>query len=227
MHPTVKRFCYAIAVLLLLAPSASAGVLDGNAMALLSGNHVFNGTKAQLSANVDYAVFEPGDFHVALGLPLAEDPSAGTQLVYAYEIFNTGVSILSFSIGLNSGSPPPDVITSATNFGDAPSGGGSAPSYFPPGLTGFFVGGSGFYSNVKWTFLTNIPNAGHSNFLVFTSPYYPGLDTASFVASTGDQNPALTDYLPSPVVPEPSTLVLSAGAAFGLFFARYLRRRRV
>jgi hypothetical protein len=221
MQPSIKRFCHAIAIGILLTGGARAGVLNGHAMALVSGNHDFNGTKAQLDANVDYAVFVPGDFTGALGLPAAEDPSGGSQYVYVYEIFNTGSAILSFSIGLHL-----DVITAATNWGDAPSGGGVAP-YAPQ--SGFFPGAAPIdeKTNVKWTFLPNIGLGAHSNFLLFTSPYAPGLDTASLVATVGDTNPSLTDYLPSPVVPEPSTFVLAALAAGALLAAGYRRRRKV
>lgn len=221
MHPTVKRLSYMIALLVLLANAASGGVLNGHGSALTSGNHVFTGISSKLAANVDYAVFTPGVFTGALALPAAEDPSGGSQYVYAYEIFNTGVPVISFSVGLG-----PDVITSATNWGDAPSGGGLAPFGAP--LSGFFPGSYPIdaKTNVKWHFSAGIGTGAHSNFLLFTSPLPPGLDTASFTTFVGDTNPPLTDYLPSPV-PEPSTFVLSAVAAVGLLVAGYLRRRRV
>jgi hypothetical protein len=220
MSLSVKRVGFAIAVLVLLVGSASAGALNGNAFAILSGNHVFAGAKAQMSANVDYAVFNPGVFTGALGLPPAEDPSGGTEYVYAYEVFNTGASLLSFSVGLK-----PNVITAATNFGDAPSAGGVAPT---AGFSGFIptAAAIGDKTNIRWQFFANIANGAHSNYLLFTSPFGPGLDLASLVATVGDTNPPNTDFLPSPV-PEPSTLALAGVAICGLLTAGYARRRKV
>jgi hypothetical protein len=82
MHPTVKRLCYAIVVLVLLARAASAGVLNGHASALLSGNEVYLGSKSgssQLKANVDYAVFAPGVFTGALGTLQQKIPAGATS----------------------------------------------------------------------------------------------------------------------------------------------------
>jgi hypothetical protein len=139
------------------------------------------------------------------------------------------VAITSFSIGL-----APGVISAGTNWGDAPSAGGTAPSS-SPSLSGFFPLSDPVpvKTNVKWQYpLTPIPvlllTGGHSTILLFTSPQPPALDKSSFTTSSGDTNPAGVNFVPSPApVPEPSTLILAAVAVCGLLATGYLRRRRL
>jgi hypothetical protein len=229
MHPNVDRLLNAIAVLVLLASSASGGALYGDGAALSYGSTPFGPTKiaagdiGTMTATVEWAIYAPAAFgaSVALGLPVAADPSAGTEYVYAYEIFNasSGSSTLSsFSVGLY-----PDVITSVSNKGWLVNTGGMTPvkvEFIP------VAGPIDDATNVKWSF-TSAPflAAGtHSHYLLFTSPYGPGTKMSSLAGFTATRNVAL----PTPVVPEPSTVLLGLiGGLSLLAIAGYRRRHKV
>ena len=65
-----------------------------------------NPNNAVLLVNVDYCVYAPGQF--SLSFPAWDDPTDGTQYVYAYQIFNdvdrsypSKAPVVRFSVGLN------------------------------------------------------------------------------------------------------------------------------
>ena len=230
MHPTVNRLCYILAVLALFAGSAKGGLLVADANATISGTELFSGGNGfqTLIADVDYAVYAPGDFGTSavLGLPAGDDPSGGIEWVYAYQIDNDvggEKGVLALSIDL-----PPGVITNiftnVSHTSTTPAGG------LDPNAFEFIPIAVDPPTNVKWSFTVvgNLLNLGlQSDILLFTSPFGPTFRNAAMAGTTASGAPLAGDenLLPSPI-PEPSTLVLLALAAV-LLAAGNLRRRRV
>jgi len=187
---------------------AHAGILTTGA-GFLKGTEHFAGSSSlgSLDANVDYAVYAPGNYP-------GTDPSSGHEFVYAYQIFALGDATLPLStltVGVAYDS------STSTNV----SGGHNAtydPAY--PDNTGahpivesLTPSSSSFLS----LFAPGISPGGHSAILLFTSPNPPTFTSASV------QNGGVSDQelLPSPI-PEPGTLAL-AGIGAGLVL---VRRRR-
>src|SRR5262245_23020689 len=88
MQWNIASLSRAVAVLCLIAGSAAAGPLVGDPAAMLgwSGNKNFN-NPGKIQADVNYAVYAPGQFSLSAALGNPFDPSGGTDYVYAYEIF--------------------------------------------------------------------------------------------------------------------------------------------
>ncbi|MEZ6192665.1 MAG: PEP-CTERM sorting domain-containing protein [Phycisphaerales bacterium] len=141
---------------------------------------------------MDYAVFAPGAFGVAFP---GQDPSNGSDYVYAYQINNlpgtipAATAISQFTVGLDGDEP-----LGATGFV-------SGIGITIPSSTGYVGSGP---TSVAFDFAANIPFDGTSAILIFTSAAAPELDTATVHAAWAD-----THLLPSPS-PEPATLGLLA-----------------
>jgi len=138
-----------------------------------------------VSANVDFAVFEPGVFDTAFP---GHDPSGGADHVYAFQIENLGTDALLMSLGLDG-----DESLGAVGFiGDA---GLVNPSEFQ-------LVGSG-PTSASWNFGQGQLTTGLSSaILFFTSANPPELDSATVLAAFAD-----THDLPSPT-PEPASAAL-------------------
>ena len=220
----------AFIVSLLTAALAQGGILDGdlnalpgwNGTTLLSGIDPIDGSY-KVAADVDYAVYAPGQFNLTFGA--GSDPSGGTEYVYAYQMHNRSAgessAIESLEVGLDGDSGRPghfvEPLTDPSplplgyvsflddvlygDFGLDPDFSRAVPPSGPPSPT-----------SMRWDFeqgqqATLLPGMS-SDILLFTSPAEPEWDSATidggFVAS-GD--------LPSPS-PEPATMgLLAIGAA--------------
>jgi hypothetical protein len=216
MNSKIRRAFCAATALIALTCTALAGPLptDANAIPGFQGSAAFTGNvgPAILDANVEFAVYAPGSF--GLSFPPIDDPSGGTQYVYAYQVFNNGPTantrVQELSIFLEPNLNP------VTATGDTPAGG------LAPNLVQIPIGGTG-QSNVKWTWVNPLFNVGlFSDIVLFTSPYAPHYVLSSV---KGGSTTIASNALPSPV-PEPSTVALSAAALSCLALARYARRRR-
>jgi len=155
-----------------------------------SGGPPIPGFMIVMSANVDFAVFAPGNFDAAFpGL----DPSGGTEYVYAYQIKNTGdTQATSLTVGLHGDEPLGSV-------GFIPDNTLSLPSIAP--FNSQFTTGSS--TSVAWDFNQgDLTNGLSSAVLFFTSAAAPELDTATVMAQLPN-----TQLLPSPL-PEPATIGL-------------------
>ena len=200
-------------LLALVAPSA-AGPLngDGNAIAGFSGSQHFSGgfPGFGFEADVDYAVFEPGDFE--LSYP-GEDPSAGSEYVYAYQIFNQGPnSIALLSVGMSGGAGE---ATFLAEFGAG-----------QPPRDMHFAEPAPPYTSALFDFLipapaTPVAAGGNSTILLMTSEHAPHFDNSTVrdTFSLAGSGP-----LPSPAsIPEPGTIYLLAIGAV-LLLVRATRR---
>jgi hypothetical protein len=186
-----------------LDPNAMGGVNQGTSVFPLA---TFGGVLS-LSAKVDFAVFAPGKFN--LSYP-GQDPSGGTQFVYAYEVFNTSpnpgptpISVFSVGILPVSGGPP---AAAAAHIEHLPLVVGT-----PPDNSSFSS------TSAVWDYSTvNLAVGANSDILLFTSPHPPTMQAAS----VGGNGLGTGNNLPSPI-PEPSTMILLAiGGAALLMFRR-------
>ncbi len=196
----------AVTVFLLASVPALAGLLadDANGMGGVWQDTV-NYDGLSVDANVDFCVFEPGQFTQEFADPNpAVDPN---HYVYAYQILDltegsmgAGNSyILQFSVGLHGNE---DV-----------------------GAVGAYVDGNAVLPKtselasdeltVKWLFDPQIQLGQHSAILYFASPFDPNWDTGTLTGWF----PVATHSVPSPV-PEPTMIAL-----FGLGSAVLLRVR--
>jgi hypothetical protein len=177
--------------------TAEAGLLSANsggAIAAFTGTQLFSNSFAgfTVNASVDYAVFAPGAFGVAFP---GQDPSNGSDYVYAYQINNlpgtipAATAISQFTVGLD-GDEPLGATGFITDIGVT-----------NPSATGYVGAGP---TSVAFDFSPQIPFDGTSAVLLFTSAAAPELDTATVHAAWPD-----THLLPSPT-PEPATLGLLA-----------------
>ena len=202
-------------LLLALAATSVAGPLavDGNALAGWSGTQHYSGGSPGFGfeADVDFAVFAPGDFE--LSYP-AEDPSSGSEYVYAYQIFNQGPnSIGLLSVGMSGG------IGEATFLAEF--GAGQSPRDM------HFAEPTEPYTSALFDFLIPSPAApvaagGNSTILLMTSVHSPHFDNSTVLDmfSLAGSGP-----LPSPAsIPEPGTIYLLAIGAV-LLLVRATRRR--
>jgi hypothetical protein len=166
----------------------------------------------QISADVDYAVYPPGQFALSSSLDNPTDPSGGSDYVYAYQIWNSAASnvgLNAFSMGFGDlvdnghDQKEPANIGFLSGFGLAPSS-----SYFVPATPPAQSG--------RWDFNPTILPNGNSTILLYTSKNGPEWDKASVLGG----GLADTENLPNPT-PEPATwILLISVAAGGLILAR-------
>ncbi|MBN1588871.1 MAG: hypothetical protein JW888_05095 [Pirellulales bacterium] len=198
-----------LAAVMLMAPLAVAGPLaaDSNAMPGWHGTQFFAGSywgmgmSPFFNADVDYAVYAPGQFEVTFD---GADPSEGVDYVYAYQIFHVGPGtdepLLQFSVGLDGiAAEGAGVIT---DFGA-----GQAPT-----SASFSTSGNNPPTSAVWYYDSPMSLAPgcQSNILLFTSSAPPEWDTSTL---RGTNSTAKTELLPSPGVPEPAMLILIIAAA--------------
>lgn len=183
--------------------AAHAGLLASNSGGAIPG---FTGTQffddnflgTTVSANVDFAVFAPGTFNTAFP---GQDPSGGSDYVYAYQIENLDTDISTFTVGLDG-----DETLGVIGFiGDVGLTDPTDSSYIGAGPT-----------SAAWDF-TGFSNGGNSAVLFFTSAQAPELHSATVAAAWSNSH-----ELPSPL-PEPATLGLMT---LGLGLACVRKRNR-
>jgi len=192
------------AVVALTAGSASAGLLaanSGGAIPAYTGSVNFAGglLSFTVDADVDYAVFAPGTFEAAFP---GQDPSGGTEYVYAYQITNNDTDVSKLTVGLDGDEP----LGSIGFVSDVSSTDPTA---------SLFVG----TTSAAWDFTVPNPlvNGAESSVLIFTSAAAPEWDSGTVEASFPD-----SQQLPSPL-PEPASLGL---VALGLGLVSVRRHRK-
>ncbi len=167
--------------------------------AVVSGTEYFESVEYGWEADVDYAVYAPGDYPGTH--PYEED-----HYIYVYQIFNYAVSqktLSAFSVGLDDGAAatdPGDDDTYGVTGGEAP-------------LLSRLIGDPP--GSVAWTI--DIDPDDYSTALVYSSPNSWQWKTASLV----DGGQSVERKLPSPI-PEPATMGLLGLGGLALM----LRRRR-
>jgi len=200
---TAKRF-FLIAALLSLANLASfaqAGILNGHGAAFggVTGSVPFN-NGVGLSGTIDYSVFSAAAFNANFA-GLGYVP--GDALVYTYQVNVTGsLGVSAEIVGISN---PANTI-GTFDIGDQNS---SSASFTP---------------NARWLFSPEIPTGMSSWGLAFSSPKLP-IVGASLTIDGGTQ--ALVAGVPTPgpiTIPEPTTLVLGAGALGAMLLSKRVRR---
>ena len=206
-----------------LAEQVSAGVLSGdvNGMSGWSDTRRMDGpmTWAIIAVDVDYCVYAPGQFE--LSFP-GQDPTGGTEYVYAYQIFNDLDPHPVTMPGFN-----PDYVGRFSVGLDADEGAGNGGYVAGTGAAPSDVDTIGAASTqAGWDFTdAQMHYPSVSAVLFFTSPNLPELDTAT-ASGAYPTNPQTlpSEMLPSPSnIPEPATLAL-LGTGITLEAGR--RRRR-
>lgn len=201
-----------IALLAGPAERAAADILadDPNAMPAWQGTNSSDVTSGgmRIKVDVDFAVFAPGEYP-------GDDPSGGTDYVYAYQFFNDAVSdvavcVFSVGIGTNAG---------ADNIGDDPAGPG-ADSGVPPDLCTISQASASARWAFGWTDTgVEVMPGQNSTVLIYTSPNGPRWCVASVIDGG---LPVPVGELPAPV-PEPASAMLLLLGALGALGR--LRRR--
>ena len=169
-----------MAITLVVAAPADAGVLETDSAAIVGWhgkkdfqNNIFPSPTYDFFAKVDYAVYAPGQMANSDHFDASDDPSGGTEYVYAYQIFNTGqdtLPITELSVGLNND----EVVANQQSLPD-PLG---PPSHVPDDMS--FQGAGPTYDSAWWFFDkdkgNDIPVGDpdpKSEILIFTSPSGP------------------------------------------------------
>jgi hypothetical protein len=170
-----------------------------------------------VGADLEWAAFAPGKFQLYLNAehPGAVDPSAGTEVIYAYEI-----------VDISAADPGIDLVTVGVDATDIR--GSIAPTWV--GLTGGLAPSNDDdqTTSMMWEFLD--PSLGlldKSPILVFSSPMSPEFDFINISSGVASQFPpplvaSISDRIFQNEVPEPAVVSLVA-IAIGLVFG--VRRR--
>ncbi len=216
------RILFGIALIpvLMLPTSVRGGLIAGdtNAMDTWHSTLTFTGSSDPeyppvyyLYANIDYAVYVPGQFNLSFS---GQDPSSGTQYVYAYQLFNdphvpasTDTGILKFTVGVHSDELTADVRIGQVDDPTTTSDKTSTPAW----------AGSPIATSATWKFSgsNQIALNYRSKILIFTSEYGPRWDSANLFGVKGSTAPENQYIMPSPI-PEPAIPLILAIAG-GLF----------
>lgn len=202
----------AASLALMGAEQADAAVLSANtanAMPAYTGTLNYQGDLSSqgfpsltMQATLDFAVYAPGQF--GLTFP-GQDPSAGTEYVYAYQITNLDSPIDRMTVGLD---------------GDEPA---STPGWISDGLydpATTALNGSPAVTSVGWDFSPALPGSTQSAILFFTNPAGPEWDFDTIASSNSSHD---THNVPSPA-PEPASLALIA-LGLGFMTKRSITRK--
>jgi len=220
MSRATRVMSVCVGALLMYATAAQAGPLpsDPNALGGFSqGTTAFIGTNGPLTikSNVEFAVYAPGKFDLSFGA--GADPSGGSQYVYAYEVFNTGVGGLDRAISLFTVALQPTAL--AQNIEFLP----HAFGFFGQDPVSSSFGGGPPPTSARWDYSTaTVPIGGNTQILLFTSPKGPTLQSAGV---QGGGVPS-SNVLPSPI-PEPASWTLLVIGSVALAYRRVVARRRV
>ena len=171
-------------------------------------------------AEVDWAVFGPGDFQLYLDDEgIAEvDPSAPNELTYVYQIHS-----------VTQANPGIDSVTVGVDFFD-PRGSVSAPAFVPTGAANEKspTGGGDNTTSMAWFFDgTELAPGDSSSLLLFTSPNAPEYSFLTVFSGIAAQFPP--PLVPSPgrlvgnEIPEPSTLLLALACGLPMLVNRRSR----
>ena len=212
----ISSVCLALAAGVCLIDQASASTLATTNFALNNGagpdSGIWRGSQNysavqffnSLDADVEFAVFAPGDFQGFLdenGI-LYSDPAPG-EYIYAYQVLNisSGTSgVTGLSVGLDGnedlGAVAPTFIPAATNYGTY----SPAPTQDPGGVGG----GPGIQQSSVWNPLAFLPGQA-SGILLYSSPAIPELGFSTLNGGIAAEQ--IANSLPNPV-PEPSTIGL-------------------
>ena len=200
---TRKCIFTALAVFsLFVSSSANAGVLSLHPNAFNDGNGPNGGAwsgslgynvSGSLTGQIDFAVFTASTFNSLFG-GLGYLP--GDQLVYTYQVVNTGTSFVSAQlVGISN---PANTI-GTFNIGDVNAVNGTGPGEFD---------GSG---NADWQFSPSLATNQSSFGLAFSSPNVP--HSGLGLTLNGGLS-AFTSGLPTPSatpIPEPTSVTIVAG----------------
>jgi hypothetical protein len=181
-------------------------------------NPIGFGFNDEVEGVIEWAAFAPGKFaqYLAAEHPLAVDPSALGEVVYAYQLVSLakavpGVSVL--SVGYDNGDEP--MIGSVLPTSVAQTGGSLSSS------------ADAQVTQAVWNFVgPSLAAGGSSSILIFSSVFSPELDNiqvTSGLASSGGQAASISDRIFEFEIPEPasaSLLALAVAVVFGV------RRRR-
>ena len=198
-------------ILVAFSGAAQATTLATTTEALsgFQGSQSYQATVAlnTLDAEVEYAVFAPGNFQSFLdenGI-LTADPAPG-EYTYAYQIVDVPAgtsSVTNLSVAMQgdeaAGSSGVTFIGRAVDYGTY-----ALSPDVDPGATG---GGPGVSTSAVWAFLPGIPPGQISGILHYSSTQQPEFGFSTMAAGIATE--AIANSLPNPV-PEPSTLLLAS-----------------
>jgi hypothetical protein len=224
MTSFIKRGLEGVVVLVLACSANGSLVTDpygmnGGSPGQWQNTVRFESSPKRVSVNVEYCVYAPGQFGLSFS---GEDPTGGTDYVYAYQIFNTvsphpypsdKAPVRSFSVGVDQ---VKDQVANLSYLVDDPN------HKYP---TGVVLG----LDSARWNFEDpNDVEYGYvSDILFYTSPFapYTTLDPNKHKATVRGPSiylKTIVDVLPTPA-PEPATVGL-LGA--GLFVLTQRARRK-
>ncbi|MCX5633143.1 MAG: hypothetical protein NTW93_05685 [Phycisphaerae bacterium] len=176
---------------------------DSDAMADFKNKTSFSITMSgkTLKADVEYAVYSPGDYP-------GDDLTDGSEYIYAYQIFNSTQSNVAtdfFSVGLIDSSYA-DYIYTDTTYGTP---GGKDPFAFS------------FPQSAAYVFIGTSLNPGQwSDVLIFSSTHLP---TIGFGTVSGGGLSGMGSLATPSVLPEPATILFIAPTIFILRIKKMTR----